>query len=214
MLVATWRNHVNVASCNANIKVFDQRICCNGDHRETSFIAGALVLYCNDEGLQLARLILSWTLWCLHDRQRPWPSCPLWQRTRRCLARRMQPYCPLWRGAHHCLARRMRPISLVARGSSLYPTQLPSLAVKGFVVTLFGKGLVVALLDEYGLLGDLAILNLGVFAPLVITWHDMVIVASCKQQHKYLIVAWELYLFFPCICCFIVVTPGNMTIKK
>jgi hypothetical protein len=41
----------NVASRNDNTKVFDQRICCDGDCRETSFIAGAMALHCNGEGL-------------------------------------------------------------------------------------------------------------------------------------------------------------------
>jgi hypothetical protein len=41
----------DVASRDDDTKVFDQRICCNGGCRETSFIAGTLVLHGNDEGL-------------------------------------------------------------------------------------------------------------------------------------------------------------------
>jgi hypothetical protein len=57
-LVASAINNVdccatqpNVASRDDDTKVFDQRICCDGGCRETSFIAGAMVLYCNGEGL-------------------------------------------------------------------------------------------------------------------------------------------------------------------
>ncbi len=57
MLVAVWCNLANVASCNDNLKFFDQPICCNGSCRETSFIADAKALYCNDEGLQLPQWI-------------------------------------------------------------------------------------------------------------------------------------------------------------
>ncbi len=34
MLMVAWRNLVNIASCNDNIKVFDPHICCNGGCRE------------------------------------------------------------------------------------------------------------------------------------------------------------------------------------
>jgi hypothetical protein len=34
----------NIASRNDNTKVFDRRICCNGGHRETSFIADLMAL--------------------------------------------------------------------------------------------------------------------------------------------------------------------------
>jgi hypothetical protein len=50
----------------------------------------------------------------------------------------------------------------------------------------------------------LGVLDLGVFTLLVIMWCNMVVVASCEQQHKKLIVAWELYHFplaFVCYCC-------------
>ncbi len=77
-------------------------------------------------------------------------------------------------------------------------TDVPSLVAivgKGFVIALFGKRLVVALLGKHCLLcvlgvltlgdihtvfGVLAVLPLGVFAPLVIVWCNMVVVASCK----------------------------------
>jgi hypothetical protein len=50
-LIVAWRNHVNVASCDDDMKIIDQHICCNGSHRGTHFIAGAMTPYCNDEGL-------------------------------------------------------------------------------------------------------------------------------------------------------------------
>jgi hypothetical protein len=81
---------------------------------------------------------------------------------------------------------------------------------KGFVIVLFGKRLVVDLLNRCGLLGIFAmpalgnvhtfgnvhaifsvltVFNLGILAPLVIAWRGKVIVASCEQQHEILIVA-------------------------
>jgi hypothetical protein len=50
----------------------------------------------------------------------------------------------------------------------------------------------------------LAILNLGIFAPLIVVWRDVVVIVSCDQQHKNLIVAWELFcssLAFILYCC-------------
>jgi hypothetical protein len=41
--------------------------------------------------------------------------------------------------------------------------------------------------------GKLAVLDLGVLALLIVMWCDMVVLASCKQQHENLIVAWESY---------------------
>jgi hypothetical protein len=50
----------------------------------------------------------------------------------------------------------------------------------------------------------LAVLNLGVFVPLIVALCDMVIPASCEQQHESLIVAWVSFrssLAFVCYCC-------------
>jgi hypothetical protein len=57
-LVAVWRNLVDVACRNATQKVFDQRIHCNGGYRQTSFIAGAMVIYCNGKGWRFSTMDL------------------------------------------------------------------------------------------------------------------------------------------------------------
>ncbi len=51
MLTVAWHNLVGVAYRDNDTKVFDHCICCDGGRRETSFIAGTLVLHGNDEGL-------------------------------------------------------------------------------------------------------------------------------------------------------------------
>jgi hypothetical protein len=56
----------------------------------------------------------------------------------------------------------------------------------------------------------LTVLDLGVFAQLIIVLCDMVIVASCKQQHESLIVAWEFFVL-PSLSSFIVITLCNTT---
>ncbi len=84
--IVAWRNYVNVASCNDVMKIFDQCICCNGSRRGTHFIAGAMTLYCNDEGLWLVQSILWQALWHLCDCHRLWPRCSLWQGACLCLA--------------------------------------------------------------------------------------------------------------------------------
>jgi hypothetical protein len=45
--------------------------------------------------------------------------------------------------------------------------------------------------------GILAVLDLSVFAPLILALRGTVALTSCKQQHDILIVAWESYLSFP-----------------
>jgi hypothetical protein len=97
----------------------------------------------------------------------------------------------LWQGAH-------------------YHTQPVAILGKLFALALFGKGLIVTLLDICGLLVILAVLplgalhtvfgilvvfalgnvhafssvlavpDIGVFALLDVAWHNMVVVASCK----------------------------------
>jgi hypothetical protein len=39
--------------------------------------------------------------------------------------------------------------------------------------------------------GVLTVLNLGIFVLLILTLRSTVAVASCEQQHEFLIVAWE-----------------------
>jgi hypothetical protein len=43
----------------------------------------------------------------------------------------------------------------------------------------------------HAIFGALTVLDLGVFVPLILALCGMVVVASCKQQHQILIVAWE-----------------------
>ncbi len=128
-LIVARCNHVNVVSCDDDIKVFDWCICCDGGCKETSFIAGALALYCNDEGLQLAWSILSGALWRSHNCWRLWPSCSLWQGACCCLTQSIRTYC-----------------GLLLPGTT-YAVNCPC-----------GKGLVVTLLDACGFAGMLAIL--------------------------------------------------------
>ncbi len=71
-------------------KIYDRCICFDGSRRVTSFIAGIMPLYSNDEGPWSTRSILRRALWRLHNRWRLWPSC-------------------LLRGAHCCLAWHMWP---------------------------------------------------------------------------------------------------------
>ncbi len=80
--------------------------------------------------------------------------------------------CSLWWGACCCLTWCTWPYPYVARGSSL------SLA----------RGLSAY---SHAVFGILAILVLGILVPLIFVWCDMVVVASCKQQHEHLIIAWE-----------------------
>ena len=40
----------NVASRHEDTKVLDQRICCGGSRKQTSFIAGAMALNCDGKG--------------------------------------------------------------------------------------------------------------------------------------------------------------------
>ncbi len=59
------------------------------------------------------------------------------------------------------------------------------------VLNVLAFGNLHAFANVYAISSVLAVLNLGVFAPLIVALHDMVIVASCEQQHESLIVAWE-----------------------
>jgi hypothetical protein len=115
---------------------------------------------------------------------------------------------------------------------------------KGFVIAFFGKRLAVALLDGCILLGILAVLalgavhaifgilpvlaldnvhafsnilakpKLGIFALLVVAWRDMVVVASCKQQHNIFDCCMGVVHILPLHLSVIVVAPCNMTIKN
>jgi hypothetical protein len=111
----------------------------------------------------------------------------LWQEAHCCLAQCTQPI-PLWQEAHH----------------SIQPS---CHSWQGVRCCFFGERLVVALLNRCILLGVLALLilgnvhtmfgvlnvpNIGIFMLLVVAWRNMAAIASCKQQHEHLIVAWEL----------------------
>jgi hypothetical protein len=80
--------------------------------------------------------------------------------------------------------------------------------------TVLAFGNVHAFGDVHAISSILTVPDLGVFVLFIVTWCNMVVVASHKRQHKNLIVAWELYLSFPCIHCFIVVAPCNASIKN
>jgi hypothetical protein len=211
----------NVASRNDNTKVFDQCICCNGGRRETSFIARAMALHCNGEGLQLAQSIFSECIdtftivkFCgpvTHCGKGLVVASYTYVALRPFVARGSLSSCTT------CVAN--RPC-----GEGLIDVPIPvTILGKQFVVTLFGKGLIPPFLDECGLLGILnvlpygavhavfdvlallnigdvhtfsnvlAVLNLGIFTLLVIALCDMVITVSCKQQHESLIIAWEFF---------------------
>ncbi len=131
---------------------------------------------------------------------------------------------PLWQGAH-CFTQ-----------SSCHPWQQ-------FVVALFGKGLIVALLDECSLLGILIIRTLGIvhailcslavlalgnvraffnvlaephiglFVLLVIEWRDMVVVTSCEWQHIIFDCCMGVALVLPLHSSVIVSAPCDVTKK-
>ncbi len=95
---------------------------------------------------------------------------------------------------------------------------------KGFIVAVFDKGpLSPSLMNEaslafllylplvmytlslaylHAIFGVLVVLDLGVLTPLVIALCNMVVVASCKQQHNFFDCCMGVYLSFPCICCY------------
>ncbi len=75
-LFVKWCNHVNIASRNDNIKVFDQRICCNGSCRQTSFIAGAMALL-QWWRIAIGAISLTAGALCLCNCWRSLPSCSL-----------------------------------------------------------------------------------------------------------------------------------------
>ncbi len=132
-------NHVDVASRNHDItKVFDQRICCNGGHRQTSFITGAMALL---PWWRIKIGAINFTTGALAPSQLPIVarglplSCTVNTANRPCGKRlivALHDICGLlplwWGGAHCCLAWHTRPVALVARVSLLYPAQPPSLA--------------------------------------------------------------------------------------
>jgi hypothetical protein len=129
---------------------------------------------------------------------------------------------PLWQGAHCCTQ------------SSCHPWQQ-------FVISLFGKGLIVTLLDKCGLLGVLTICalgivhtvfgalavlalgnihafsnviaepKLGVFALFVVPWRNMAVIASCEWQHIIFDCCMGVTLVLPLHLSGIVIAPCNTT---
>ncbi len=135
----------------------------------------------------------------------------------------------LWQGAHYCsqhsrhswqevivavIGKRLI-VSLISEHALL---SVPAVLALGTVHAVFGILTVLAFGNVY-VFGNAhtissihAVLGLdGVFPLLIVPLQDMVVVASCEQQHENLIVFWELYSSFPCIHCFIVVTTHNTT---
>jgi hypothetical protein len=197
----------NVTSCHDNTKVFDQRICCNGSCRETSFIAGTMALHCDGVAIGAIDFIVS-TL-APSQLLKVVAQSPI-------VARGLLLPCMAYAA--------LRPF--VVRGSSLscmtYTANWPcgeglvvapspvTILGRGFVVAFFGERLLVALIGGCILLGNLAVLALGavhavfgilavltlgnvhafskvlakpnlcIFLLLVVAWSNMAIVASCK----------------------------------
>jgi hypothetical protein len=60
----------------------------------------------------------------------------------------------------------------------------------------------------------LAVLNLGILAPLVVAWRSMVVIASCEQQHIIFDCCVGVVHILPLHSSVIVISPCNMTIKK
>ncbi len=208
ILAAAWCNLVDVASCNDDIKIFDNCNCCHGGLRETSFIANHYFASLQWWGIAIGAInfIVS-TL------------APAW-------SSKVVAQLPIVARACCCLAQCTQKNALVARGSLLpwmtYPANHPgdkglivvpipaAILCKGFVITFFGMRLVgvltiLTLSNVHAISSILAVPNLGVFALPVFTWHDIFVVASCDQQHENLIVAWKLVcsslaFFFYCHC--------------
>jgi len=50
---------------------------------------------------------------------------------------------------------------------------------------------VLAIGNVHAIFGVLNVLDIGIFVLLILALRGKVAVASCKQQHEFLIVAWE-----------------------
>ena len=92
----------------------------------------------------------------------------------------------------------------LARGSLM-----PSLARGSWWPSLtdaisFGVLAILALGNVNNVFGIFNVLDLGVFAPLILALRSTVVVAPCKQQHEILIVVWcesvQSSLAFICCC--------------
>jgi hypothetical protein len=81
----------------------------------------------------------------------------------------------------------------------------------GNVHAVFGILTVLAFGNIHAISSILAVLDVGIFVPLIFALQDMVIIASCKQQHENLIVAFSLFVL-PLHLSVIVVAPCNKTI--
>ena len=84
-----------------------------------------------------------------------------------------------------------------SQGYPLYPpsrTYMPSLAYSMYLPLAMYMSLAMCTpssVCSHVFFGILAVLNLGVFAPLIVALRGTFIVACCKQQHEILIVVWE-----------------------
>jgi hypothetical protein len=93
-------------------------------------------------------------------------------------------------------------VAILGRGLSLPSlgkgSLLPSLTNVASLVfyDIFGILAILALVGVHAFSSVLAVPNFGVFALLIVVWHNMVIVASCEWQHEHLIVVWELLLSY------------------
>ncbi len=103
-------NHVNVASFNDNTKIFDQCICCDGSHRKTIFITGAMVLVWGwwrivaqllfePKGLSLPCTMYAALMRLIVTGQDVHGQLPLWRGAHCC----SQPSCHSWQGVRCCL---------------------------------------------------------------------------------------------------------------
>ncbi len=190
LLIVAWCNLVGVAFGDDDTKVFDRRICCDGGHRQTSFITGAMALMW---WWRIAIGAVNFTMGALAPSRlsKVVARSPI-------VARGLLLPCTAYAA--------LRPF--VVRGSSssctTYVASCPC-----------GKRLIIAFFDKCSFLGVLVILALGgvhtVFGVLACClwcthctqpWHTCaadhrVAWYSCHHilhtQHESLIVVWELF---------------------
>ena len=101
----------DVASRHDDTKVLDQRICCGGGRKQTSFNAGAMALHCDGEGLRLVQSILPWAQSPIVVRGSSLP-CTAYATLMRLIVtwHDVRGHLPLWRESRCCFSRRMWPL--------------------------------------------------------------------------------------------------------